>query len=320
MSPICHVCPQACRLEPGEVGRCRARIARDEQVISQNYGQITSLSLDPVEKKPLYHWHPGKLLLSVGSQGCNLNCAWCQNHQIAQQPAAYRQFTAEELASFTVQVQEEHPNCAGIAFTYNEPVIGFEWVRDVSRLVREAGLTSALVSNGFMNPGPWRELLSSLDVMNVDVKSFSEKFYREQCGGSLAPVLRNVEAAVDQVEVELTYLVIPGLNDDPAEFERFVAWVAALSTDLPVHLSRYFPSHKLHLPPTPLSTLRRLQQLARERLNFVYLGNVGQPEDTRCPQCGLLWVHRAHGQVSVSGVRRGSCQGCGRVAPLAGLE
>lgn len=233
MSLVCSVCPHACRLGEGDIGRCHQRTVRNGQVISLSYGQVTSLGLDPVEKKPLYHFHPGKLLLSVGSQGCNLSCVWCQNHQIAQRPAPYRQMGAQELVALALQTRQQDARSVGLAFTYNEPVIGVEWVQDAAQLARDAGLVTALVTNGYMNPAPWRRLLRAIDAVNIDVKAFDDDFYQRYCGGGLAPVLRNVEAALERAEVELTYLVIPDLNDSKSEVMRFVEWVAKLSEDIP---------------------------------------------------------------------------------------
>jgi pyruvate formate lyase activating enzyme len=275
--------------------------------------------MDPVEKKPLFHFHPGKLLLSVGSLGCNLDCSFCQNHHISHGESDYYQLTSQELMRLAEKSIAKEPDCVGIAFTYNEPVIGYEWVKDVAALSREKGGVNVLVTNGFLSPAPWRELIACLDAINIDVKSFSEQFYHEQCGGSLAPVLRNVEAALPEIHVELTYLVVPSLNDDPKEVTHFADWVADLSPDIPVHFTRYFPSHRLHLAPTPLAALKELVAIASNKLNFVYLGNVGEAADTVCPVCGQLLIERKAFSVRTTGLIGGHCSGCGRRIPGVGL-
>jgi pyruvate formate lyase activating enzyme len=215
-------------------------------------------------------------------------------------------------------VQAEQPDCVGIAFTYNEPVVGYEWVRDVV-LQAPKQLAKVLVTNGFMNPKPWRELIQGLDALNIDVKAFREEFYQQQCGGSLAPILRNVETAISEAHVELTYLVVPGLNDSADEVRQFSAWLARVSPDVPVHFTRYFPNHRLQLAPTPLATLAKLRLVAQEELNFVYLGNVGQQPNTYCPRCEHLLIQRDGQSVSVVGMVAGHCERCGRLIPGVGI-
>ncbi|NLW16677.1 MAG: radical SAM protein, partial [Firmicutes bacterium] len=199
--------------------------------------------------------------------------------------------------------------------TYNEPTVGFEFVLDTAKLAQQQGLKTVLVTNGYLQTEPWRELLAYLDALNIDVKAFTEEAYRQLCGASLAPVLRNVELALEQSHVELTYLVVPGINDEQKDFERFIRWVAGLSPDTPLHLTRYFPSYKLKMAPTPLTTLQRLASLAREHLNFVYLGNVGLLESTLCPQCSRVIIQRGLVSTVTPNLVRGKCVGCGRSFP-----
>lgn len=276
-----------------------------------NYGACSSLGLDPVEKKPLYHFHPGAAILSVGSLGCNLRCSFCQNWEIAQADRDTVALTPEELAK---AAEERAPEgCVGVAYTYNEPLVGFEFVLDSAKAVKAAGLKNVLVTNGLVNPEPLAELLPFIDAFNIDVKGFTERFYRDLCGGELAPVLRTVETAAGRSHVELTTLLIPGCNDDPEELDRLVAWVHdSLGPDVPLHFSRYFPQYKLDLPPTPLETLEAAARLAAQRLHYVYLGNV--PElgwsDTRCPQCGATVIRRSGYRVQ-SALAGRACPECG---------
>ncbi len=314
MAITCQLCPHACRLSEGTLGRCRQRTVRAGRIVSLNYGLVSSIAIDPIEKKPLYHFYPGSEILSVGSLGCNLHCRYCQNYHIAQEQAETKQLQPAELVALA-QAAQRNTNNIGIAFTYNEPTVGFEFVLETAKLAKAKGLKTVLVTNGYLQPEPWLELLAHMDALNIDVKAFTEEAYRELCGASLAPILRNVEVAQEHSHVELTYLVVPDINDDPQVFKRFAAWVAALSPDIPLHLTRYFPSYKLKTAPTPLTTLEQLAQLAREHLNFVYLGNVGLSEETFCPQCGKLLIQRGMAPVVTKGLMRGKCTECGRSFP-----
>lgn len=310
---VCTLCPHACRLEEGEKGKCGQRVAKSGQVVPLQGGKITAIALDPVEKKPLYHFFPGSTVLSLGGAGCNFRCTYCQNWQIAQDPGTpFRVITSRELLELALDTADKHPDCIGVAFTYNEPLIGYEFVLESAQLLKQHGLQVVLVTNGYINPKPWRTLLEYVDAVNIDVKAFDERFYQEQCGASLAPVLRNVEAAESLTHVEVTYLVIPGLNDSESEFRAFCRWLAGVSPDTPLHLTRYFPNFKLRLAPTPLSTLGKLSNMAEEVLEFVYLGNTGAIPDTVCPKCGTTVISRSDLRVSSLGLTHGKCPLCGR--------
>jgi pyruvate formate lyase activating enzyme len=276
-----------------------------------HYGAVSSLALDPVEKKPLYHFHPGHAVLSLGALGCNLQCAFCQNWEIAQSEVPTTRLTVDQLVRLAGERTEE--GCVGVAYTYNEPLVGFEWVLDSARAVKAAGMANVLVTNGEINPEPLAELLPYVDALNIDVKGFTEEFYRDLCRGQLAPVLRTVEAAQRSAHVELTNLLIPGRNDGPEEVEALVSWVAnRLGPDVPLHFSRYFPQYHLDLPPTPATTLKAAAEIARKRLHYVYLGNAAEVEgsDTRCPQCGTVVIRR-RGYTVQSLLRGRHCPSCG---------
>lgn len=273
---VCGVCPHACALAEGQRGICRARAARGWQVVDENYGRVTSIALDPVEKKPLARFRPGSTVLSLGSYGCNLRCPFCQNADIACAGAddvPWRELAPEDAVRLAVR--ERGRGCAGIAFTYNEPLVGYEYVRDTGRLAHEAGLANVLVSNGMVNEGPLSELLGVVDAANIDLKGFTQGFY-DLAGGDLAAVKRTVEtlAADPTCHLEVTTLVIPGLNDDPDEIDAAAAWLASLDARIPYHLTRFFPCHRmLDRPPTPVDTLRDLADVARRHLDDVLLGN-----------------------------------------------
>lgn len=278
----CRLCHHGCALSEGETGFCRARGNRGGKLQSLSYGLLTSVALDPIEKKPLYHFHPGSRILSVGSFGCNLACPFCQNSSISQ--AGEGDFSPggedrlwhlppEELLDLALDTREKHGNI-GVAFTYNEPLMNYEYVRDSARLLKEAGLKTVLVTNGELAATPFRQILPLIDAMNIDLKGFTEDFYR-WLAGDLALVKENIKVAVAAgCHVEVTTLVVTGHNDGEEEMEREARWLAGLFPEIPLHLSRYFPRYRLTVPPTPIDTLERLQRIAKGHLRHVHLGNV----------------------------------------------
>ena len=271
---VCPICPHHCALGQGQVGRCRARMAFDGQIVCLNYGHLASLALDPVEKKPFARWYPGKFILSTGSFGCNLACPFCQNHAISQVGAELPTeiYNPRELLD-RARALTDRGNI-GIAFTYNEPLIGFEFVRDTARLFRAAGLKTALVTNGMAEPEKLAELLPVIDALNIDLKGWHQEFY-DWIGGDLATVKANIEQAAAVSHVEVTTLVLPGKNDSERDMEEEAAWLATLSPELPLHISRYYPRyHTPDIPATPVETIYHLADVARRHLKYVYEGNV----------------------------------------------
>lgn len=294
---------------------CRVRRRDGEKLQTLNYGRISSLALDPIEKKPLYHFHPGALILSAGTLGCNLACGFCQNWQISQADAPTRFISPDALVALAER--ERAGGNIGLAYTYSEPSVWFEYLLDTAPLARERGLKNVMVTNGYLNQGPLAELLPYLDAANVDLKGMRDAFYRESCHGRLQPVLAFVEAlAAAGVHLELTNLVIPGYNDAEADLRALVDWVAALDPAIPVHFSRYFPQYRFTAPPTPLATLRRAYDLAREKLRFVYIGNAAAGRDTLCARCGATLVRREGFGADPAGVMRGRCRRCGERVPF----
>jgi pyruvate formate lyase activating enzyme len=273
MKAVCPICPHACALEEGRIGLCRARKNQNGTVVSINYGKITSIGLDPIEKKPLARFMPGSKILSVGSFGCNLSCPFCQNYTIAcaDENISVQMISPEELLNMAVRMIPE--GNIGLAYTYNEPLIGYEYVMDCARLIRQKNLKNIVVSNGYINPKPLEALLPFIDAMNIDLKGFSQEFYNK-LGGRLEPVKETIESAAKACHVEVTTLIIPGENDSEKEMKALSGFLAGLSPDIPLHISRFFPKHLYaDRNPTPVTTVYRLAEVARESLNFVYSGN-----------------------------------------------
>ncbi|MCR5438218.1 MAG: AmmeMemoRadiSam system radical SAM enzyme [Selenomonas sp.] len=271
---ICTLCPRECRLSEGQVGWCRGRTCREGEVVSLNYGRLTSVALDPIEKKPLARFHPGSYILSVGSFGCNLHCPFCQNHAISQAGAEFatQDVMPADLVALAKELAARPAGNLGVAFTYNEPLIGYEFVRDTAKLLHEAGLKVVLVTNGMINAGPFLSLLPLVDAFNIDLKGWRQQVY-DVCGGSLAVVKQNIAAAAAMTHVEVTTLVVPGLNDSAAEMEAEAEWLASISPELPLHVSRYFPRWQASEPATPVPVIYKLADIARKYLSYVYTGN-----------------------------------------------
>lgn len=273
MKVVCPICPHACSLEEDQIGLCRARKNWSGKVISINYGKITSIGLDPIEKKPLARFMPGSKILSIGSFGCNLSCPFCQNYVIAcgDEGSSVRVIPPEELVDMAIQMIPA--GNIGVAYTYNEPLIGYEYVLDCSRLVRKSNLKNVVVTNGYVNPKPLNELLPFIDAMNIDLKGFTSNFYKK-LGGRLDPVKKTIELAAKACHLEITTLIIPGENDGEEEMRELSGFLAGLNPDIPLHLSRFFPRHLYaDKEPTPVETVYRLVDIARKNLNHVYSGN-----------------------------------------------
>lgn len=306
----CSLCPHHCTLQEGQTGLCRARINEAGSLLSLNYGQVSSLGLDPIEKKPLYHFYPEKTILSVGSFGCNFACSFCQNYSIAQQIPEVQYIAPHALLDLAKRYAKA--GSIGIAFTYNEPSIWYEYIMELAPRLQEQGLKTVLVSNGFIEKKALQQILPYIDAVNIDVKSFNDEFYRKFCHGNLGTVKENIETMISQTHVEITTLIIPGENDQEEEMRKLSKWLAALDQQTALHLSRYYPAYKMNLPPTPEATLRRCRDIAREALSFVYIGNLpGETNDTHCLQCGNVLIHRNAYEIQITGIEEGCCKQCG---------
>ena len=274
MKPICEICFRHCSPEDGADGFCRARGNRGGKIVPLNYGQAVSVALDPIEKKPLRRFHPGGMILSVGSFGCNMRCPFCQNHEISMAGPGMlpvTRFSPVSLAELALELSDR--GNLGVAYTYNEPLTCYEFVCDCSKEVHARGMLNVLVTNGMAEEGPWRALMTGIDAVNIDLKGFTEDWYN-RLGGSLAAAQRSIRIAAEQCHVEVTTLLIPGENDGEDEIRRLSGWLADIDPDIPLHLSRFFPRYKLtDKPPTPVTTVYALAELARESLHYVYTGN-----------------------------------------------
>lgn len=309
---ICQLCPHHCKIHNEKVGICRVRKNHSGVLITENYARVASLALDPIEKKPLFHFHPGTMILSAGTYGCNLSCAFCQNYSLAHETPPTRLVAPQELLDIALECQDD--GSIGIAFTYNEPSIWYEYIWDCAPLLKAQGLKVVLVTNGYIEIEPLQKLLPYVDAMNIDVKAFQEDFYRRLCKGHLSPVMKTVEAAVAETHVEVTALIVPGDNDDMGDIEAMASWLAALRKEIPLHLSRYHPAYRYTRPATPESTMLQAQAAARKHLPFVYLGNLGAPNHTLCQTCGAVLITRDYYQVRMQAYSGGCCSVCGSPA------
>jgi len=305
----CHLCPQECLLTEEKIGICRGKKNLQGILYATNYAKAVSLALDPIEKKPLYHFHPGTEIFSTGPNSCNLRCDHCQNWAISQVESPTEVVTPENLVSLALKY-----NSVGIAYTYTEPLMWYEYVLDAARLARNNNLVNVLVTNGYINPEPLLKLLPLIDALNIDVKAMNPDFYKKVCKGKLEVVLKTVELSVEKNRhVELTYLIISGLNDSEEELKRFVNWVADLNDLIPVHFSRYFPAYKSDFPATPVETLKKAFQIAGERLKYIYVGNIYIPgtADTYCPKCQKVLISRSGYSTDIIGIEDKKCKNCG---------
>ena len=283
---ICEVCFRHCDIPEGGLGFCGARTCTGGEVKAANYGRVTSLALDPIEKKPLARFMPGSMILSAGSYGCNLRCPFCQNYQISWSKEAFRFadraecIAPEELARIAGSCRDR--GNIGVAFTYNEPLISYEYIRDTAKLVQEMGMVNVIVTNGTAEPSVLEELEPYIDAMNIDLKGFTDRYYNEVLGGDRAMTMAFIEEAVKHCHVELTTLIIPGENDSEEEMREMTAWIAGLTddegnvagTEVPLHISRFFPRfHMTDRNATDVRLVYRLAEVAREKLHHVYTGN-----------------------------------------------
>ncbi len=318
----CELCPWFCILKPGQTGNCKVRSNENGVLVTHVFNKVAAFGIDPIEKKPLYHFYPGKNILSIGEVGCNLHCSFCQNHRISQCLATefygFQEITSEKLVEKALQI----PQNIGIAYTYNEPFTFYEFMFETSKQVHLKGLKNVVVSNGYINPEPLKKILPFIDAFNIDLKAFTEDFYRKQTKGKMVPVLDALKIiAKSKAHLEITNLVIPGLNDDVTVFEEMVKWIAGeLGPEIPLHLSRYFPQYEFVIPSTPAETLEKLFGLAKKQLRYVYLGNVNDEKhsSTFCPECGNLLISRNRYSISIQNLTKNSC--CGKCSSMINVS
>jgi len=274
MKVKCQVCMHHCELKPGQLGRCRGRKNENDTIICSNYGQITSLALDPIEKKPLDRFYPGSSILSVGSYGCNLRCPFCQNYTIAAcspEEASVRYLPPQELAKMALALKDR--DNIGVAFTYNEPLIGYEYVRDTAKLLQSMKMKAVVVTNGSFSLSVLAEVLPYVDAMNIDLKGFTQAYYKK-LGGDLETVKNFIKKAAGACHIELTTLIVPGENDSREEILQLAEWIAAIDEEIPLHITRFFPRWEMtEKKATEISVILKLAEVARSRLRYVLVGN-----------------------------------------------
>jgi pyruvate formate lyase activating enzyme len=317
----CRLCPRNCLIPSGSLGFCKARKNQQGILYALGYGKPCSVAVDPIEKKPFFHFLPGTRSFSIASAGCSLRCKFCQNWQISQ-------FSPEETTNYDLPPEEVvrlalEKNCASIAYTYSEPLNFYEYVMDTAAIAKRKGLKNVMHTAGFVNAEPLEKLAPLLDAVNVDLKGFTEEYYKNMCGGSLEVVLNSLKILKKAgVWIEITVLIVPGYNDSEEEIKKLCLWVRKeLGENTPVHFSRFYPMYQLtHLPATPYATLEKAYRIAKSAgLKYVYVGNVaGNPyENTVCPHCGKIVVRRQGFSVLENNIKNGRCKYCG--ARIAGV-
>jgi len=315
----CNLCPYRCILREGQVGQCGVRKNIGGKLYSLNYGKVVAFNIDPVEKKPLFHFLPGSYALSLASAGCNLHCKFCQNWEISQRTAdevPFQKLAPEDIVAFA----KKH-GCSSIAYTYSEPVVFYELMYNTAKLAKKEGVHNIMVTAGFINPEPLKELLKYMDAVKVDLKGFSKDFYKNVVFGDRDVILNNLKIIKQSgVWLEIVNLVIPTLNDSSVEIKEMCQWIKDnLGTDVPLHFSRFYPMYKMkNLPPTPVETLEKAREIALSvGLKYVYIGNVpGHPaESTYCPKCGRLLIKRQGYKILENNVIEGRCKFCREEIP-----
>lgn len=315
----CQLCPKACSVADLERGYCGCRENRGGKYYTLVYSRACALHVDPIEKKPLFHYLPGTKAFSLATAGCNMECKFCQNWNISQ-------FRPEQVKAYyappkrIAEISKEY-DCPTIAYTYSEPVIFYEYMYDIAALAKKEGIGSVIISNGYIKPEPLKQLCEQLTGVKIDLKAFTEKFYKEYCSGELKPVLDTL-LLLKKIGIwfELVVLIIPTLNDSPAEIDKMTKWIKSeLGADIPVHFSRYYPTYKItNIPPTPVKTLERAREIGlKNGLHFVYVGNVpGHPgENTYCPKCGKKVIERTGYKILKINIKNGSCTFCNQPIP-----
>jgi pyruvate formate lyase activating enzyme len=312
----CDLCPKSCIIEPGQSGECRIRVNLDGKLVAVTYGHPCTVHVDPIEKKPFFHFLPGSDAFSLATVGCNLHCKNCQNWEISQ--ANPEDVPAHPLPPEDIPRLAKGNGCPSVAYTYTDPSVYFEYVLDACLASHAAGIRNVIVTAGYLNPEPVKKLYRHMDAVKVDLKSMSDQFYRDICGATLGPVLNTCLITKDLgVHLEITNLVIPTLNDSDEDFHKLCKWIAEnLGRETPIHFSRFHPDYQLrNLPSTPEDTILRAADIARsEGLYHPYLGNVmiRGGEDTHCPACGKLLIERVQFRVLKNEIKDGKCPQCGK--------
>ena len=317
----CNLCSHRCRIPDSKRGVCGVRENRGGILYSLVYGRAVAQAVDPIEKKPLFHFYPGSRIFSIATVGCNFRCLNCQNYDISQMPREYGSIIGESLPPEEVVEKAKRYGCRSIAYTYTEPTVFFEYAYETAKLASKEGIKNVFVTNGYITEEALRELAPYLDAANIDLKGFSEEFYRKVCGARLEPVLESIKLHRELgIWVEVTTLIIPTLNDSEEVLKGIAEFISGVGEDIPWHVSRFYPAYKLiDLPPTPPETLREARKIGLEAgLRYVYQGNVpGEGEDTYCHECGELLVQRYGYKILANRIEDSRCPYCG--AKVAGV-
>ena len=321
----CRLCAHRCTIADGHKGLCQVRENRDGTLYTLVYGRTISQAVDPIEKKPLFHFYPGSLSYSIATPGCNFRCEWCQNSEISQMPREQHLIGGYPATPEQIVTEAQQAGCQSIAYTYTEPTIFFEYSHDTASLARDAGLANVYVTNGYMTPEMLDTAHPWLDAANVDLKAFRDKTYRRYIGARLQPVLDSlIKIKAQGIWLEVTTLIIPGVNDDPEELKELVEFIGKeLGVDTPWHISRFFPHYRMHhVPPTPVTTLHWAEELGREAgLRHIYLGNVAEETDTTCPGCDRILIRRLGFSIVENAIKPGGkCPECGEIVGGVGMS
>lgn len=306
----CKLCPHNCILKENKFGVCNVRTVENNIGIAINYGEVTSANIDPIEKKPLYHYKLGKNILSVGTFGCNMSCSFCQNYEISQQVQKSEYIETDKL----INIIETLNDNIGIAFTYNEPFMWYEYIYDVVKKIkgRNKDISTVLVTNGYVNKEPLEKILPYIDAMNIDLKGYTNKYYNNICGAKLEPVLDTIALASKYCHIEITTLMVRGENDSIDEIENIAKFIASVDKNIPLHLSRYFPRYNLNNPPTDIESIIKARDIAKRYLNYVHIGNVaGVDNNTYCPDCNEKLLTRGIYTTTVH-IDDNKCDNCGK--------
>lgn len=307
----CRLCPKNCQITSGGVGWCKVRKNVDGKLQSLVYGKPVAISADPIEKKPLYHFLPGSSSFSIGTVGCNLGCLHCQNWDMSRKEPS--QVSPHSMSPEEVVKNAIEKKCRSISYTYTEPTIFFEYAIDCAKLAKAKGLKNIIVTNGYINKEPAKEFLKYMDAANVDLKGFNDDFYKNICFGSLQPILESLKIFKD-LWLEITYLIIDGKNDNMQEIESMCRWISENIGDVPLHFTRCFPMYKmLDIKDTPMETLQNAKAVADKYLHYVYIGNTGEPAETKCPKCGQVLISRKYMDIEIH-MDMGRCS-CGQAIP-----
>ncbi|MBT3208760.1 MAG: AmmeMemoRadiSam system radical SAM enzyme [Bacteroidetes bacterium] len=312
----CNLCAHNCKIAEGNHGICESRKNNEGKLYSENYGRICSIAIDPIEKKPLYHFHSGKSILSFGSVGCNMKCEFCQNWEISQSNVEKFSYLRDYQPKQIIDKALKSKNNIGIAYTYNEPTIWYEFLLYTAKIAKKEGLKNIMVTNGFINERPLKEICNYVDAFNVDLKSFENSFYQKISKASLQPVLNTLKTIKSHSKhLEITNLIVTSINDDAKTFEEMVKWIAyELGTKTVLHISRYFPRFQMTIEQTPVKKILELFNIAKKHLKYVYLGNVllSEGNDTICDKCGKMVIIRRDYLIRTIGITgNGSCYYCG---------